>query len=542
MKLKYKVYLPIIFGLLLAIGMVIGAKLSPYNTTAKYSEVHKIQEVFYHINSSYVDSVNRTQLMDAAITEVLYKLDPHSVYIPAKDLMEMNESLHGGFEGIGVEFNILNDTIIVVSPIAGGPSAELGILAGDKIILIEDENVAGIGISTNDVIKKLKGKKGTKVKVSIFRRNEPELLDFTIVRDKIPIYSVDANYMIDDKIGYIKINRFSGKTADEFNMAINDLKEQGIENLILDLRGNPGGYLNPAAELADEFFGAKKLIVYTKGRSRGKEEYKSSRRGSFIDGNLIILIDEGTASASEIVSGAVQDWDRGIIIGRRSFGKGLVQEQINLSDHSAIRLTVADYYTPSGRCIQKPFSDGHGEYYLDVMRRYEHGELMNKDSIDFPDSLKFTTNGGRTVYGGGGIMPDIFIPMDTTELSDYLTNLNRAGLFFRFVLDYVDKNRESLTNNYPDIDKFQSRFSISTSLMNTFIQYAQDNGVERDFPDIEKSKRIITTQIKGLIGRQLFGSQAYFKIINQIDSEYLKAIEVFQTEKYDNLLKDLEGK
>lgn len=542
MKVQYKVFLPLIFGLLIALGMILGAKFYPSENLANYSDFHKMKEVMYHINSSYVDSVNSDELIESAINKILFDLDPHSIYISAKELKEMNEDLQGDFEGIGIEFNILNDSIIVISPISGGPAEELGILAGDKIISIEDENVAGIGISNSEVIKRLKGKKGTKVKIVVYRRNEPKLLNFTIIRDKIPIYSVDAHYMIDNRIGYIKINRFSYKTAEEFEDAVIELKEKGLEDLILDLRGNPGGSLNSAFKVTNQFFNSKKLIVYTKGRSRERHEYESTRKGSFINGNLTILIDEGSASASEIVSGAIQDWDRGIIIGRRSFGKGLVQEQIMLSDHSALRLTVAEYFTPSGRCIQKPYLGGHADYYMDLMRRYENGEYMHKDSIDFPDSLKYTTAQGRIVYGGGGIMPDIFIPLDTSDMSDYLSEVNRQGLFYRFVLEYVDKERIVLQNKYKDVKNFDDNFFITKTLLNSFIQFVEQNGINRDGNGIEKSIEVITTQIKALIGRQLFGTNAYYKIINSIDKEYLKAIDVFRTKKYEELgIKSFSG-
>ena len=380
----------------------------------------KFYSVLRLINTFYVDTVNETKLVENAINSMLKELDPHSVFIPKKDVQAANENLQGNFEGIGVQFNILHDTLVVIAPLSGGPSEKLGILAGDRILQIDDENIAGIGLTNEGVYKRLKGPKGTKVVVSIKRKGMLELLDFDIIRDKIPIYSRDAAYMVDEKIGYIKLNRFAITTRTEFAEAVDMLREEGMEDLILDLRGNVGGYLNIAIEIADDFFEKGKMLVYTKGEKSPKQENYSTSKGKFKEGKLLTLIDEGSASASEIVAGAIQDWDRGVIVGRRSFGKGLVQAQYQINDGSVIRLTTARYYTPTGRLIQKPYDNGTNEYRMDILSRINRGELAHADSIQFPDSLKFLTlNNKRTVYGGGGIMPDYFVPVDTSYYSDY---------------------------------------------------------------------------------------------------------------------------
>ena len=405
-------------------------------------QVFKLKKVLDLINIFYVDTVNQDRIVEDAISGMLGDLDPHSVYISKDEVKSMNEPLQGNFEGIGIEFNILHDTIIVVSPIPGGPSDKLGIRGGDRIVTIEGKNVAGIGIKTADVRKKLLGPKGTIVNVGIKRRGEKNILDYTITRDKIPLFSLDAAYIVDNKTGYIKLNRFSASTMKEYKEAIAKLQTQGIENLILDLEGNGGGYLNTAIELADEFLDDKKLIVFTKGRNDPKTEHFANQSGSFENGKLIVLIDEGSASAIEIVTGAIQDWDSGIVICRRSFGKGLVQRQYPLPDASEIRLTIARYYTPTGRCIQKPYDKGVKNYQKDLINRYNKGELTQQDSIHFPDSLKYQTlTRKRTVYGGGGIMPDIFVPLDTSEITDYYRDLIRKGVLNRFALNYAEIGR-----------------------------------------------------------------------------------------------------
>ncbi|OFY73322.1 MAG: peptidase S41, partial [Bacteroidetes bacterium RIFOXYA12_FULL_33_9] len=375
------------------------------------NSVFKLSKVLNLISTFYVDTVNQDQLTEEAIIGMLKFLDPHSIYISKEEVEEMNEPLEGNFEGVGVQFNILNDTIVVVSPIPGGPSEKVGIQAGDRFVTINGENVAGIGIRNNDVVEKLRGAKGTTVNVGMKRKGTKEILDFTITRDKIPIYSLDASYMINKEVGYIKLNRFAATTMEEYYKAVENLKANGAKHLIIDLQDNSGGYLNTSIDLADEFLKDQKLIVYTEGVKSPKHEYKATGRGNFEEGKVIVLVNEGSASASEILSGALQDWDRGVVIGRRTFGKGLVQRPFNLPDGAMIRLTIARYYTPTGRLIQKSYEGGFNDYSRDLINRYNSGEFLSEDSIHFPDSLKYKTlQNSRNVYGGGGIMPDIFIP------------------------------------------------------------------------------------------------------------------------------------
>jgi len=482
------------------------------------------------VEQTYVDTVNSNILVEEAINSMLTELDPHSVYISKKDLQKMNEPLEGKFEGVGIQFNLLKDTILVVSPISGGPSEKLGIRSGDKIIKIDGEIVAGIGYKNNDVMKSLRGEKGTKVTVSIFRRSEKELLDFEITRDKIPIFSVDASYMINDETGYIKVNRFAAKTVDEFKKGLDSLQGKGLQNLILDLRGNSGGYLNTAIDLADQFLEDDKLVVYTEGRTSPKQQTFSTRKGNFEKGKLIVLIDEGSASASEIVSGAIQDWDRGLVIGRRSFGKGLVQKPYSLPDGSAIRLTISRYYTPSGRCIQKPYEDGNKkDYYTgDMEARMENGEFYSADSIKLDESLKFSTNNGRVVYGGGGILPDIFVPLDTTGSSKYLSKLIRKGVFYEYTLTLMDSKRDEYLTTYPSITNFRNEFTMNETILEDLMVFADKKDIERVAKDIEESKSRIENILTAQIARTLYGTGAYYEIINNSDptiTAALKAIE-----------------
>lgn len=519
------------------IGLVIFFAYSA-NTNAQtlgsVESLEKIGSLLMNIERYYVDTVDNTKLADDAIRAILEDLDPHSTYIPVEDLAQMNEPLDGNFDGIGIQFNILKDTIIVVSPISGGPSEKLGILAGDKIVEIEDEVVAGIGISNKDVMSKLKGPKGTKVKVGITRRGEKKLLDFTITRDEIPIYSVDATYMATPEIGYIKVNRFAKTTAEEFRSALLELKEKGMKDLILDLQGNGGGYLNIAIEMADELLNADKLIVYTEGRQFPKQEYHSSTTGSFEDGRLVVLIDEGSASASEIVTGAVQDWDRGLVIGRRSFGKGLVQRRINLSDGSEVRLTIQKYYTPSGRCIQKPYEEGVDAYYKEKMERYGNGELLSLDSVPIVDSLKYFTNNNRLVYGGGGIVPDIFVSIDTTQSSEYNSQLIRKGIMNNFALSWTNKNRNNLKKEYANADEFVKNFNVDEELKNELISYAKNEGLEFNEADYEISEDMIEGRLKSYIARDMFNTSAYYQAFNPYWGAYQKAIDVLTNNNYGN--------
>lgn len=502
-------------------------------TLSKTDAVVKLDALFTVINYAYVDEVNNNKMVEDAIVGLLKELDPHSVYIPEKELKKMNEPLEGNFEGIGIQFNILKDTITVVSPISGGPSEKLGIMSGDKIVKIEGETVAGTGIKNSDVQEKLRGKKGTIVNVEIKRRGDKDLIPFAITRDKIPLYSVDASYLATPDIGYIKVNRFARTTMKEFKLALDSLVDKGAENLILDLRGNGGGYLQTAFLLADEFLGQGKMIVYTAGDKQTKEEYKATSRGSFEKGKLAILVDEGSASASEIVSGAVQDWDRGMVIGRRTFGKGLVQKPFPLPDGSAIRLTTAKYYTPTGRSIQRPYEDGKEEYYKEISRRYKSGELMEADSIDFPDSLKFFTPKKRIVYGGGGIMPDVFIPLDTTLNTELNRNLIRRGVYNEFILTFLDKNRKKILKQYPTFENFKENFELSDELMDEFFSFAEKKNVEKNDKEYEESKKLIDTQVTALLARNLYTTSAYFEIINQLNDSYLEAINLIQSDDFE---------
>ena len=495
--------------------------------------VKKLDMLMSVINYAYVDQVDNEKIVEDAIVGMLEELDPHSVYIPEKELKAMNEPLEGNFEGIGIQFNILKDTLMVVSPISGGPSERLGIQAGDKILTIEGENVAGVGLTNSMVRKKLRGKKGTIVNVEIKRRGSKKLIPYAIERDKIPLFSVDATYMATPEIGYIKVNRFARTTMEEFQTGLEDLRSQGAEHLILDLRGNGGGYLQTAVQMADEFLDQGKMIVYTEGDKQKREEYKATSRGAFEKGKIAILIDEGSASASEIVSGAVQDSDRGMIIGRRSFGKGLVQKSFPLTDGSMIRLTTARYYTPTGRSIQRPYAEGKDQYYSEITRRFDHGELLVADSIEFPDSLKFNTPNGRVVYGGGGIMPDIFIPLDTSLSSPLNSSLIRRGVYNEFILTYLDKERKSLSKAYQNMEDFKKGFAVDAELIKDFREHAEKKNVEWVEEEYTNSEKLINTQLKALLARNLFDTSAYFEIINELNDSYLEAINVIQSDQFE---------
>jgi carboxyl-terminal processing protease len=502
---------------------------SPLSSQVFNEQVFKFAKVLDWIDNYYVDTINQEALVEAAITQLLKQLDPHSSYLSKDEVEEMNEPLQGNFEGIGISFNILEDTIFVISPISGGPSEKVGILSGDRIVKVDEKNVAGIGITNEKVYELLRGKKGTLVTVTVQRRNMSSLLDFNIIRDKIPIFSIDASYKVNETTGYIKINRFSLTTIDEFKNAIGILKKDRISNLILDLTNNGGGYLEVATELADQFLEEGELIVYTQGVNNPKKEYLATREGEFEKGKLVVLIDEGSASASEIVSGAIQDWDRGILIGRRSFGKGLVQRRCPLPDQSELRLTIARYYTPTGRLIQKPYDKGKEDYDMDISRRYTHGEFVSSDSIQFPDSLKYyTLKNARLVYGGGGIMPDMFIPLDTSYYTNYYRDLIRLGILNQFVLNYVDKNRDELLRRFPDILVFKSGFEMDQDLMNRLTLYAVEEGLPENPAELAISGKQIKTLAKGYIARDLWSTSEFYQIVNEEDAKFQAALSILK--------------
>jgi carboxyl-terminal processing protease len=522
---------PFIYGVLIALGILLGIWLKPGpNMGGILGGKSKFSEVLNLINQTYVDTVNMEELETKTLNELLTNLDPHSVYIPAKDLQQANEQLEGNFEGIGVEFNILDDTIMVVSAISGGPSHELGIQAGDRIIAVDTLNVAGVGITNEQVFKLLRGEKGSKVEVEIYRPDARKKIPFTIKRNTIPIHSVEVNMMLDNETGYIKISRFAANTHEEFTKALNQLKLEGLQNLVLDLRDNPGGYLTAATEICDEFLNDSKMIVYTQGRAQPRIEYTAERDGLFEKGKLIVLINEGSASASEIVSGAIQDWDRGIIIGRRSFGKGLVQEPFALKDGSAIRLTIARYYTPSGRCIQKPYDIGYDAYEEEVFHRLKEGELEDSSKIKHDTAIYRTAN-GRLVYSKGGIMPDVFVSIDTTYRNNYTIDVLSEGLLNKFTYMYVDAHRNEL-KKYTDVVQFNKQFT--TDVFTPFTNYAADKGIKATSAQIEKSKLFLSRQLKAQIARQLWRDNGYYTVVNSYDNTVAKALNAIKN--YDKLL------
>ncbi len=520
--------LPLIFACLLAAGILIGSRMNVSFVPGKSffvsrsNEFNKLTDVINYIKQEYVDTINERNIVDQSIEKILQNLDPHSAYIPAEMLDAATEPLEGNFEGIGIEFHIQQDTIMVVSTISGGPSEMVGLMPGDRIVKVEGENVAGTGITNTDVLQKLRGKGGTRVTISVLRRLKPGLLEFTITRGRIPINSLEASFMTDSITGYVKLSRFSATTSDEFHTALKKLKGEGMKQLVLDLRGNPGGYLDAAIKVSDEFLPDKKLVVYTRGKSRPKSEYFATDGGAFETGKVVVMIDEGSASASEIVAGALQDWDRATIAGRRSFGKGLVQEQSVFADGSALRLTIARYYTPTGRSIQKAYNNGFEQYQNELLDRFSHGEFEHPDSIHFADSLKFETPGGKIVYGGGGIMPDVFVPLDTTFNSDYLDQILRASAISQFAYDFVDIHRKSLA--YDDFDSFNKKFAITENILTEFIMYGEKLGVKKSAEGLKKSAALIRIQLKAFIARQLFRNDGFYRVLLEADNSFKKSL------------------
>ena len=529
----------LLISVLIVLQISLDAQNQPRDNKEMQQSMQKLSTMYYLINNFYVDTANLESLTEEAIVAVLKELDPHSAYISKKDVEKANEPLVGSFEGIGVTFQIFQDTILVISPVPGGPSDRVGIMAGDKIVTIDGEGAFGKKVNNEYVAEHLRGKKGTKVTLGIKRGRSNELMDYEVVRDKIPLNSIDAAFMLDKHVGYIKLDRFAQSSNIEFEESLAKLKAQKMKSLVLDLRGNTGGYLNIAAELSNQFLKDDMTIVYTEGDKSSKQFFKTDKKGKFTDGKLVILIDEGSASASEIVSGAIQDWDRGVLIGRRSFGKGLVQRPFNLPDGSQVRLTTARYYTPTGRCIQRSYEKGSEDYFNEMTKRMKHGEFYHSDSIQFPDSLKYSTLlSGRTVYGGGGIMPDIFMPVDTTFATKLYTDLIRKGIFNRFTVDYVLKNRELISNEYNDFDNFYKSFEITDEMLSDFKKLAEEESVEWNEEQFLRSEPMIKLQLKALIARNEWDMEKYYQVVMNEDKVVKKAVEILNdNNQYRNILK-----
>ena len=516
----------------IAISFLVGMTVALYfvpgrrNQGLSSSQSNKLDEVVKYINSYYVDTVNTDQLFETAINSMLQELDPHSTYANAVDNKAMMESLEGAFEGVGIQFSIMNDTIMVISTVSGGPSEKQGIRAGDRIVTVDGKNVAGIGIQNDEVMKMLRGKKKTDVTIGIMRQGYPQITDYTVTRDVIPTYTLDIAYMVDPQTGYIKINQFGATTADEFESAIKKLKKQGMTKMILDLRSNSGGFLDAAIHICDEFLPKGEMIVYTEGLHVPTDKIYATRYGNFEQGEVIVLIDDFSASASEIVAGAIQDNDRGVVVGRRSFGKGLVQRQIDLSDKSSIRLTVARYHTPSGRCIQREYGEGTEAYYEDFIDRYYRGEMTHSDSIKFDENQKFKTKNGRTVYGGGGIMPDYFIPLDDdSTLNAYYQVLNSSAII-QFAFNYATDNKEKVLKQYPTAASYVKGMTVSNDLLKQLLNfYTQKTGLKVKDLNNESIKEL-KIWLKALIGRDIYQDEAFYPVINSSDKTFLKAVEL----------------
>ena len=501
---------------------------------SKDSPIRKLQIDEMAINNLYVDSVDEKKLVEDAIRGMLEKLDPHSSYSDPEEVKALTEPLQGNFEGIGVQFNMVDDTLLVIQPVSKGPSEKVGIMAGDRIVSVNDTAIAGVKMSREEIMRRLRGPKGTKVNLGIVRRGVAETLKFTVKRDKIPVKSVDAVYMIRPGIGYIRIGNFGATTYDEFMQGLQQLKSQGMTDLVLDLQDNGGGYLEAAVKIANEFLERKDLIVYMEGRQAPRADYNAQGNGSMRQGHVFVLVNEFTASAAEIVSGAIQDHDRGTIIGRRTFGKGLVQRPIPLPDNSMIRLTIAHYYTPSGRCIQKPYTKGDREdYALDFEKRLKHGELTNRDSIHFADSLKFyTLKKHRPVYGGGGIMPDVFVPLDTLQYTKFHRQLVLKGIVINTDLRYIDNHRDQLKSLFPTFESFRDGFQVPQQLVDDVLKEGEKHNVKpKDDDELQKTLPYLKTQLKALIARDLFDMSEYFQIINETSDIVNKAIELTQAKE-----------
>ena len=525
------IWLPVIVVAAIAAGIFLGVKLQTkkqlLTRTMFINNANKIGSILNLVEKNYVDTVDSKKMIETAIPEILKQLDPHTVYIPAKDMQEVGEEMSGNFSGIGVQFSIQNDTIMVIDVISGGPSQKLGIRAGDRIVKVNDSIMAGVKVTNDKVLKKLRGEKGTHVKVGIARKGFGELISFDITRGEIPLYSIDVSYMINNNTGFIKVGRFAEKTYEEFMAGIEKLDAAGADQLIIDLRGNPGGYLGAVIKMVNEFLNVGELVVYTEGRTQPKRSFNAEKTGAFFGKKVVVLVDEYSASASEIFAGAIQDNDRGTIIGRRTFGKGLVQEQIPFYDGSVIRLTVARYYTPAGRCIQKSYKNGLEDYYGDLRRRYAHGELEQKDSIKYTDTHKYYTRKKRVVYGGGGIMPDIFVAADTSGMSPYYSKIVMKGLVYQYAFDFSDKNRTELGKL--KTGKEFEEYLIKHNILSLFAEYSAKQGIPSDAKALSVSGKIIEAQLMAYIARNIIGEVGFYSVISKIDATLIQAIKALDT-------------
>ena len=496
------------------------------NRNPQNTPLRKLQLAEFAISNLYVDKVDENKLVEDAIRGMLEKLDPHSAYSNPEEVKRMNEPLQGNFEGIGVQFNMVEDTLFIIQPVSGGPSEKAGILAGDRIVTVNDTAIAGVKMSREEIMRRLRGPKDTHVKLGISRRGFKDLLTFDVIRDKIPLHTLDASYLIRKGIGYVRISSFGATTSQEFTDAVKKLKKQGMKDLILDLQGNGGGYLNAAVEIANQFLEPDELIVYTEGLRSPRREFKAEGSGLLRKGRLVVLIDEYSASAAEIVSGAIQDWDRGFVVGRRSFGKGLVQRPLDLPDGSMIRLTVARYYTPAGRCIQKPYDDKK-KYKEELLERFNKGELIHADSIHFPDSLKYQTRKERRiVYGGGGIMPDYFIPLDTTRYNKYHRDLAAKGCIINTSLRYIETNKATIEKQYKNFETYEKEFEVTDELLQMLVESGKKAGVAYDDSLYLEAVPTLKLQLKALLARDLWQMNEYYRIMNEADESVLKAIEL----------------
>ena len=532
MNRNFKIIYPVVLAIAVASGILIGSKINrritPTNIhSLKLFQSDKLSLLLKYIEADYVDSVDNTVIIEKIIPEILNQLDPHSTYISASDMMAVNEDMRGNFSGIGVQFVMQSDTVMIIDVISGGPSKDVGILAGDRIVEVNGQKIAGLNIKSDSIVSMLRGKEGTIVNVSIHRPGFDNLLEFEIKRGEIPIFSIDVAYMITDKIGLIKVNRFAETTYKEFVNAIQKLNDKGAEKLIVDLRGNSGGSLQGVIKMVDEFLPANQNIVFTKGKARSRYDFNSTDNGLWEKNEIAVLIDEFSASASEIFAGAIQDNDRGIVVGRRSYGKGFVQEQIPFYDGSALRLTVARFYSPSGRCIQKPYSEGNEAYHMDFHNRLIHNELNEIDSIHFTDTIKYFTKGGRPVYAGGGIMPDFFVPVDTSGYNQFYSKIASKNLVYYFAFDYADKNRKLLheTANYKKLTQYLNNID----LFSDFLLYVKEKGIAYSKKELDESEKYLKTQLYAYVSRNIFGDDGFYPVIFEIDLTVKKTVELLNT-------------